>query len=116
MTADLDALRRYVGAASTNDDVLLQERLDTARAWVESRIMPAKVGVDEAEEAILLLASRLYKRRQSPEGAAGFGGEGIVVRVVANDPDIKALLERLADHSNGLDANGVRVSEGLGLG
>ena len=30
----------------------------------------------------------------SPEGTAGFGGEGLVVRILTNDPDITRLLER----------------------
>lgn len=98
-TADLATLRSYVGAVSTADDTLLSERLASARAWVEARVMEDSVGTDEVEEAILLMASRLYARRNSPEGTMGFGGEGIVVRVMASDPDIKALLERHWDMS-----------------
>lgn len=116
MIADLDALRRYVGAVSTQDDALLQERLDVARAWIEGRVMATSIGEDAVEEAILLLANRLYKRRQSPEGTAGFGGEGVVVRILNSDPDIRALLERHQDLSHGLDADGNSVSEGLGIG
>lgn len=110
MIADLDTLRRYVGAATTTDDVLLTERLDVARAHVEGRIYAASHGTDDVEEAILLLASRLYKRRASPEGTAGFGGEGVVVRILATDPDIRSLLERHMDLS---DADPLT---GLGIG
>ena len=42
--------------------------------------------------AIVLLASRLYKRRNSPEGVAGWSDLG-VVRIMAQDPDIERLLE-----------------------
>ena len=48
------------------------------------------------QEAIILLASRLYKRRQSPEGVAGWGDLG-VVRILASDPDINRLLEHHLD-------------------
>ena len=48
------------------------------------------------QEAIILLASRLYKRRQSPEGVAGWGDLG-VIRIIARDPDIEPLLEHNLD-------------------
>ena len=51
----------------------------------------------EVQEAILLLAARLYKRRQSPEGVAGWGDLG-VIRIVARDPDIELLLEHHLDY------------------
>lgn len=107
--ADLDGLRRYVGAATTTDDVLLSERLDSARRHIEGRIYAASVGSDDVEEAILLLASRLYKRRQSPEGTSGFGGEGVVVRILASDPDIRSLLERHADLSDADELTGIGI-------
>lgn len=108
-TADVPTLRRYLGATSSSDDDLLGDRLDVARAHVERRVYATSVGLDEVEEAILLLAARLYKRRQSPEGAAGFGGEGVVVRILSSDPDIVRLLERHADMSSDL-------ATGVGLG
>jgi hypothetical protein len=46
----------------------------------------------------VLLASRLYKRRNSPEGVAGWGDLG-VIRIVASDPDIARLLEHKLDMS-----------------
>ena len=54
----------------------------------------------DVQEAILLLASRLYKRRQLPEGVAGFGGEGVVVRILGMDPDVRQLLDRHLDLLN----------------
>lgn len=41
--------------------------------------------------ATLLMASRLFKRKDSPEGVSGFGEFG-AVRVPTNDPDIERLL------------------------
>jgi len=105
--ADLDTLRLYVGAVSTKDDNLLQARLDTATAWVTARVYADELLADEVQEAILLMSSRLYGRRKSPEGVSGFGGEGIVVRVVANDPDIRQMLERHMDLS--AEATGVGI-------
>jgi hypothetical protein len=51
---------------------------------------------DETQEAILLLASRLYKRKNSPEGVAGWGDLG-VIRIISTDPDITRLLEHKID-------------------
>lgn len=99
--ADLETLKRYVGARTPQDDELLQERLDTATEWVYERVYESHRTKLDVQEAILLLASRLYKRRQSPEGVAGFGGEGGVIRILAGDPDINERLER---HLNLRDA------------
>ena len=58
--------------------------------------MPRVFEDDETQEAIVLLASRLYKRRNSPEGVAGWGDVG-VIRITASDPDIARLLEHKLD-------------------
>lgn len=103
----LDEFRVYVGAASTSDDQNMQEALDSATAWVVARIYPEAIGVDECNQAILILASRLYKRRQSPEGVAGFASEGFVARIGRHDPDVKAMMERINDWS--LSDTGVSI-------
>lgn len=46
---------------------------------------------NEIKDATLLRAARLYRRRSSPEGVAGFGDMG-VVRVSRLDPDYEALI------------------------
>jgi hypothetical protein len=46
----------------------------------------------EVEEAALLLANRRWMRRNSPEGVAGFGGEG-PIQVSRFDSDIEDLLQ-----------------------
>lgn len=43
------------------------------------------------KEATLLRAARLFRRRNSPEGVAGFGDMG-VIRVSRTDPDYDALI------------------------
>jgi hypothetical protein len=100
VTADLPTLKAYVGARSDQDDPLLEARLIVAQEHVYTRTMQSRWSHNDVQEAILLTASRLYKRRQSPEGVVGFGGEGGVVRIVAGDPDINDLLERHLDMAN----------------
>jgi len=100
LSADLPTLRRMMGVTSVKDDELLQIALDVAWAWVLGRIMAGHETEPTVHYAVLLLAARYYKRRQSPEGAAGFGGEGLVVRILNSDPDVRALLEH---HTNQLD-------------
>ena len=92
-TANIDTLRARVGSTTTKDDSILQDCLSTSTSWAEDRAMPDQVASNEVQEAILLMASRLYKRRQSPEGVAGWDDLG-VVRIVANDPDIRDLMSQ----------------------
>lgn len=92
--AGLDELRDMIGAASTKDDALLAACLQTAGEHISARVYPTSWNSSEVQHAVLLYANRLYKRRQSPEGTAGFGAEGLVVRILSNDPDINRLLER----------------------
>ncbi len=55
---------------------------------------------DDVTEATLLIASRLWSRRSSPTGVAGFGDYG-VVRVTASDADVARLLDPYAKPSGG---------------
>jgi hypothetical protein len=82
----IDGLRRLVSTWS-NGDRLARVRVTARWGW------PAVPGV--VAEACLLQASRLYKRKDSPEGVAGtqeWGG----IRVARIDPDVQALLYDLA--------------------
>lgn len=99
--ADLDLLRQRLRPQA--GDAVLAHALDVATAWVEDRVYPTPDGRlgtrhPDVTEAILLLAHRLYKRQQSPEGVAGWGDLG-VVRILASDPDIEALLALHRDYS-----------------
>jgi hypothetical protein len=49
---------------------------------------------DEVHEATLLLANRLFKRKDSPEGILGSSEWG-VIRVSRRDPDVYGLIENL---------------------
>lgn len=44
------------------------------------------------EEAIFLMAHRVWARKGSPQGAAGFSGTGELIRVVRSDPDVEFFL------------------------
>src|SRR6187431_872172 len=97
---DIGALREYVGEVKDDQEAVLQGSLDSAIAYIGWRcdgeleqdtidyeeIVPANL-----QEATKMLASRLFRRRLSPEGVAGFGDFG-AVRVIARDPDIEALI------------------------
>lgn len=96
MRADLDSLRAMVGAQTTRDDGALTIALEAAGAWVYDRVYSTSVKRPEVQQAVLLMASRLYKRRQSPEGVAGWDEMGSV-RIIARDPDIERLLEQHID-------------------
>jgi hypothetical protein len=93
---DVDALRVMIGAKTTTDDKVLAQCLDAATAWVNDRVRMASTSAPEVVQATLLLAARLYKRRLSPEGVAGWEDMG-AVRVVARDPDVERLIEQHVD-------------------
>lgn len=54
----------------------------------------------DVSEATLLVASRLYSRRASPTGVAGFGDYG-VVRITSSDADVARLLDPYTRPSGG---------------
>lgn len=91
--AGLDELRRFVGVQSTKDDAVLAVCLEAAGSWIYDRVYPESVKVREVVLAVLILASRLYKRRQSPEGVAGWDDMG-AIRIIASDPDVRSLIEQ----------------------
>lgn len=93
---DLDALRSLIGTESTQNDGVLGMCLQAATAWVNDRIYPGSRETSEVAQATLLLAARLYKRRNSPEGVANWDDLGSI-RILARDPDIERLLEQHID-------------------
>lgn len=97
VVADLDALRTMLGTQTTRDDDVLRDDLAAATEWVSRRVMVARFEASTVQLAILLLAARLYSRRKSPEGVSGFGLDGLIVRIVSSDPDIRSLLEQELD-------------------
>lgn len=99
--ADLDLLKSRLGTKGDTYDDQLTHCLAVATAWVGDRVVvdpdPLVARPADVTEAILLIASRLYARRNTPEGVAGWGDLG-VIRIIARDPDVEALLERHIDY------------------
>ena len=96
--ADLDSLKRLIGSQTQKDDAILSTCLHAAGTWVYDRVMAQYAQKPEVVQAILMYATRLYKRRQSPEGLASsvFDSE-VAARILSRDPDIERLLEQYLD-------------------
>ena len=102
MSATLDDLKRRLNIRSTDTDAQLAWDLEVALAKVTELVYAAEMVEPRpatVDEAILLLASRLYARRNTPEGFASWPDLGIV-HVEASDPDFTMLLERREDYTN----------------
>lgn len=91
ITADLATLKSWLGVTSSRDDEVLQIALDAANRFVSNEVYAADVATEDVQTATLMIASRLYKRRLSVEGVAGWNDLG-VVRIMARDPDVDVLL------------------------
>lgn len=98
--ASLDALKSMLQIKNTNDDAELEMSLDSASTWVCKRVIDGHELNPDVQQAILLLSARLWKRRQSPEGVAGWGDLG-VIRILRSDPDITSLLSHHLDMGGG---------------
>lgn len=98
---DITEVRAYIGEVNDDQMLVLTNCLSAAVAYIGWRcddqlesettgdydeIVPAAL-----REATLLLTSRLFRRRLSPEGVAGFGDFG-AVRVTRLDPDIETMI------------------------
>lgn len=97
--ASLDSLRLLVGARSTTDDDLLTWALEAASDAIRPKVYDWAWGRSAVQEAVLLYANRLYKRRTSATGVEGFGPEGFSVRVSSIDPDVIKLIGEYRDWS-----------------
>jgi hypothetical protein len=95
--ADLDTLRTRLGQRSQADDAILAGDLESATVWVYDRVYREHRSDASVQMAILILAGRLYKRRLTPDGIAGWSADGVVARIGARDPDVTSLLARHLD-------------------
>jgi hypothetical protein len=102
----VDDLRLWIGGEFPADPVASTTfRLERAHAAaveaIESRCLAEFV--DDTDDAytdhpepvvtaILIQGHRLFTRASSPQGVAGFDATGNIFRVVALDPDVKAML------------------------
>lgn len=108
MAVELGDVKKYLGSqpqsTPVNDEVLTNA-LEAAEERVTSRCMDVYVQApvpdteppwarpDVIDQAVTMLAARLYRRRFSVGGFEGFGDLGLA-RVPALDPDIEDLLTR----------------------
>jgi hypothetical protein len=97
---DISELERYVGEVNVEQLDVLEDCLNAAIAYIgwrcDDQLESDTVDYDEIvpdnlREATKILTSRLFRRRLSPEGVAGFGDFG-AVRVTRVDPDIEMLI------------------------
>jgi hypothetical protein len=92
---DVPALREWSQITATDPATIagLDEAVSAANAMIVRRCVelpdpwPAEV-----HTAALIEAARTFKRRGSPEGVSGLGGDFGVVRVTSWDPTIEANL------------------------
>ena len=83
-----------------NPLAVLSDTIETALEVIEARLKPDVIPEDvtayphRVRTAVLMQASRLAKRRTSPEGVFTFGDSG-AIRVGAIDGDIENLLTGL---------------------
>lgn len=99
--ATLDAVRRHLRMTTNADDDLIQDAVDAANMFVwrlPARNYPYAAptaedmwAADQTQGAVML-AARLYRRRNSPAGVESFSDLGGAVYVQRNDPDIALLL------------------------
>ena len=101
MAVEVEDVQKYLGSqpasAPVNTEVL-QNALDAAIDRITKRCMDQFVAdpatwSDEINQAVTMLAARLYRRRFSVGGFEGFGDLGIA-RVPSLDPDIEDMLIR----------------------
>lgn len=97
--ATVAAVREHVGLADGRDTVRVQRIVDAVNSQVRRWPVcdPARGQADwqlaaDAVEGAVMLAARLYRRKNSPAGVETFGSEGAVY-VQRNDPDLAQLLQ-----------------------
>lgn len=88
-------LRSTATVAPSVDAADLDRWLNAAKAAVVVRTVFAADGEisDDVAEATLLLATRLQRRKDSPEGVAGVGVDGAALHIARTDPDVVMLLK-----------------------
>lgn len=92
---DENDARDYIGEVRDEDIYILGDCLDAAIEYVEYRCNLTETGDTDigtnVREAVLMMTSRLFRRRLSPEGVSAFGEFG-AIRVTTVDADIERLL------------------------
>ena len=92
VVADLATLKRYLGVRGTVDDALLDERLTTARWEIYHDVLEDRWGLPAVQEAVVVRAAELYKRRQTRDGQGGVPGETPLFEVGPRGADVEQLI------------------------
>jgi hypothetical protein len=94
----VDGVKVHLGVTDTRDDVRLASIVAAVNAKVRRWpcVEPARGAEDwtDAEDVVEganLLASRLFRRKNSPAGVEAFGADGLAY-VQRSDPDIAMML------------------------
>jgi len=92
-TAELAAWIKIPGELDEAKETTLQLCIDAAVDDMEDRCDLPNAWNAKVRLACVMHAARYYKRKDSPEGVAGFGEFG-PVRVSSFDPDVERILGR----------------------
>ncbi|WP_330182820.1 phage head-tail connector protein [Nocardia sp. NBC_01503] len=88
-------VKAYLSLTDTSDDAALTEVVDAVNDLMAHWFGPAVIVADEWPDRLVqgavMLAARIYRRRNSPSGVESFGELGPIY-VQRNDPDIAHLL------------------------
>jgi hypothetical protein len=91
--SELAAWLKIPGDLDAAREAQLQMCIDAAIDYIEDRCELPNAWNQRIRLAVLMQAARWHKRKDSPEGVAGFGEMG-AVRVMSLDPDIERILSR----------------------
>lgn len=98
-TIDRDAVKVWakLDLARTDDDGVLDQVVAAVVAQVDAYPNAPRTAdggwADSTRLAAVMLAARLFKRRNSPQGVEAFTSEGAAVYVARYDPDIARILK-----------------------
>lgn len=86
---DVDTVRRAI----LNDIIaaVWAVVMETSVEWGESD-EDVEDRLAATEQGVVMMAFRVWTRKGSPEGAAGFGRDQSLIRVVRSDPDVEFFL------------------------
>jgi hypothetical protein len=99
--ASVAQLKDQLGITDTTSDAMLDQKLKAAHKQLLLIGNPALLpGPDELPsedlvEAEIIYAARLYTRKDSPEGVAGWGELGVIR--IRDDPDLRRLFGPYVD-------------------
>lgn len=91
MIVDIIALKHHLGITDTRDDFTLEAIIKAVESQITSWLTAEESTTDDVKLGALMLAARLFRRRNSPSGVESLGDLGPVY-VSRNDPDVAQLI------------------------